>query len=204
MENPNDTPINQNEVLSISEGELYNKISDAFYPILSPLTPEERTNEIQLLLEDFPLTEPPNQDATIKPVLPGLKPKTYRAILKSDLQLFQNVLSVGEQAITSTDETLLLKLGISVTKGLVLSMFNYWRKGIPLSYEQGIILKAVKEAAHPGFTVDFIARWISDKKPLSLDEIKAVLESLKCVYKADGSKVELVKETDGCWASVGI
>lgn len=93
----NNNLTDQGELLSISEGELYNKISDAFHALLSGLTPSERSKEIELLIQEFPVTEPPNQEASIKPVLPGIKPKTFRAILKSDLQLFQHLLNFAGQ-----------------------------------------------------------------------------------------------------------
>ncbi len=187
----------------ISEDELYKIISDAFYNILSPLTSDQRTKEIETLMGEFQVAEPPEQEATAKPILqvPG---KTYRAISKSDLGFFAQIANIGVNAHFATALTILSILKSTVSFGLLIIIYQYWNKGIKLTYEQGIILKVLKLAAPPGFTPNIIANWISDKNKISEDEVKKVLESLKTIEKFDGTLANIVKETDGKWCALDI
>src|SRR5947208_3134875 len=145
MEKANDNVKEGIVSIKMSEGELYNKISDGFYDLLSGLNPEERTKEIEQLLQEFEVVEPPEEEAEGKVIHRGLG-KTYRAVQKSDLKLFEEMLKVGVVGGFSTAVSVLAALNPMIIYGLIILIYRYWRKGIKLTYEQGIVLKAVKEA----------------------------------------------------------
>jgi hypothetical protein len=205
MQNADDKLNNQDEVITISEGELYNKISDSFYDILSPLSPDERTNEIQLLLQEFQNTDSPDTEATTKPVLPGLKPKTYRAMKKTDLKFFEEIFKVGVVWYFAKAVAIFATLKPALVYGLGIFIYRYWNKGIALTQEQGIVLKVVTEAKYPGFTADHIAHWISsDETKVTKDEVITVLQSLKNICNSDGNLIPLVQETNGQWSAIDV
>lgn len=201
MDNPIITPDSSN-IISLSDEELRMKIQDAFYPILSNLTPDESSREVQLLLQDFLTTEAPVQEADFQPVLPSFD-GNFRAIQNSDLSLFEQISGFFSDVIFSP-ELSPDKLKSNILSGLCKLIFKYWSKSIRLTYEQGIVLNLLKEFASPGLATDSIANMLSDKKALSSDDVQKVLDSLKHIQKTDGSFTSLVQETNGHWVAVDI
>lgn len=189
---------------SLSNEQLRIKIQDSFHPLLSLLNPQQQAQVVTFLLEEFPVVEGPSQAAQTKPILPDLKPKTYRAIKKSDLAFFDRMLGIGLAGFFATPATALIVAKPAIVTAILSFIYRYFTKGIPLNYEQALVLKALKHAAYPGFSPDFIARWISNENKVSVDEVKAVLQSIKNIRNSDGVLVNLVQETDGLWSAIDL
>lgn len=195
---------NSQDINSLSNEKLRIKIENSFYPLLSLLNPNQQAQVVASFLEEFPVTEAPSIPGQTKPVVPGLKPKTYRAIKKSDLAFFNQMLGVGVAVLFATPATILIVAKPAIVTAILSFIYKYFTKGINLNYEQALVLKALKHAAYPGFSPNLIANWISDENKVSVDEVKAVLESIKNIRNSDGVLANLVQETDGLWSAIDL
>ena len=188
----------------LSNEQLRIKIQDSFHPLLSLLNPDQQAQAVTCLLEELPVVEAPSIPAQTKPVLPGLKPKTYRAIKKSDLPFFEPMLAIAVNVFFTTSATALIVAKPAIVITLLSFIYRYFTKGISLNYEQALVLNLLKQFAHPGLSIDSIANMISDKKLLSNDDVQKVLDSLKHIRKTDGTTANLVQETDGLWSAIDL
>ena len=120
------------------------------------------------------------------------------AIHNSDLALLKEATSVAAACYA------LLQNPVAVIGGLVVLLFQYRRKRIKLSAEQGIVLRAVKQATHPGWSCQQILSQLPLSRELTTPEVQSILEGLKSVTKMDGSETALVRERDELWLAVDV
>jgi hypothetical protein len=122
----------------------------------------------------------------------------YYAIHNSDLNLLKEATSVAAACYA------LLQNPVAVVGGLVVLLFQYRRKRVKLTGEQGITLKTLRRASPPGWTAEQLLTYLPLNRELSVSDVRLILESLKAVMKTDGSETSLVREKDGYWLAVDV
>jgi hypothetical protein len=122
----------------------------------------------------------------------------YYAIHNSDLNLLKEAASVAAACYA------LLQNPVAIIGGLVVLLFQYRRKRVRLTGEQGVVLKTLKAAVPPGWSIEQVSSLLPFNRELSALEVRFVLESLKSVTRMDGSETSLVREKDDLWLALDV
>ena len=123
---------------------------------------------------------------------------TWYAIHNDDLKL------LGEASTVAVAVLGAVQSPAGVVAGLVVLLYRYRRKRIRLDGEQGIVLRALKQAPPGGWGVEELALHLPPGLEMGHAAIGARLETLKALTRADGSPTALVAERDGRWWAVDV
>lgn len=134
--------------------------------------------------------------------------QVYYAVHESDLQALPEV-GKALAAIAAV----LLTAGWPVAPVLMMAanLTALWwrlrRRLITISMEQALVLRALKRAKAPGWRLDELLAALDAGERLVVatgNELRAVLDSMRDVQRADGSKSRLVDEDSGVWRVVDV
>jgi hypothetical protein len=166
---------------------------------MEKLAPEAQDAVISLLQSSLERTDEMNSDPEYRGVNRALnETDVYYAIHTSDLSLLKEVASVAAACYA------LLQNPVAIIGGLVVFLYEYRRKRVRLTGEQGIVLKTLKSATIPGWSTEQVLSFLPFSPELTVPEVQLTLESLKSVIRMDGSETSLVREKDGLWLAVDV
>lgn len=176
---------------------------------LAALPDEVRDAAVDALRPELVETEPP--------------PSTERAIF-GDIgegagQVYYAVQGSDLQALPEVGKALAAIVGVLVTAGFPFAVIMamaanltalWWRirrRRITLGMEQALVLQALKRAGESGWGLDETLAALDAGERLivaTADELRAVLDSMRDVKRADGSKSRLVEEEGGVWRTMDV
>lgn len=132
----------------------------------------------------------------------------YYAVQGSDLQALPEV---GKALAVVVGGLMTAGFPFAAIMAMAANLTGLWwrlrKKQITLEMEQAMVLRALKRAPAPGWAVNELLAALDAGERLvvaTADELRAVLESMRDVKRADGSRSRLVEEEGGVWRVVDV
>lgn len=178
-----------------------------FRECLSTLNYQEQDEVISLITPLLEKTKPPIEEGETRD--PSLTQKnTYYKIHYSDFNALKEAVTVASGLTTLIAAAVtgfsLANLPFGLVGGLVVLLFEYRRKRFKLNAKQAYVLKTLRKAPMPGWSVNLLIINLPISPWLEQQEVESILNELKSIIKEDGKEDPLVAEKDGIWRAIDV
>lgn len=159
---------------------------------------------------------PEGQRAEVEEAIIAIAVRTSISI-ESDIRTIERKLErLGGYVVVRSSDVDLLKSAITAAlafkaggpiaglAALIGILWDYRRKQVHLSVEDGLLLLSLRNAPHDGWTVNELQADIPEEAEDPSEELSSRLTKLKRARDQSGREFPLVTETDGRWCALDL